>query len=646
MIRPKARRCPCGPGRRFSIAMLAGAALWVAAGCAAPHGAPGDAAWYDQKQVLEKCPKRYGRVVRTSRYLTMRDGCRIAIDLYLPRGLPSDERVPTLLMQTRYWRSMAYHFPHNLLLDREPYGEWAAFFVPRGYALVEVDVRGSGASFGTRPCCWSPDEIKDGAEIVDWIIGQPWSNGKVGSVGISYDGTTAEFLAANKHPAVKAAAPLFSLFDVYTDIAYPGGVHLTWFTEGWGKLNRQLDRNTIPDLAYEFEGPLVGLILRGVRPVDADRDRSILAEATRAHAYNWDVHGSASQFMFRDDRVSYEWTISADNFSPHTRVKDLDASGTAFYSWSGWFDGGYQHAAIKRHLTLTGSANRLILGPWDHGGDNNCSPFAAGPTRFDMKTELLRFFEVHLRDGDTSILADKPVHYYTMGAEKWKSADTWPPASRPRTCYLGPEGALTTAKPTVPEATDDYAVDYTHGTGGHARWNCLLIGGPVVYPDRKQQDGKLRCYTGPPLTEDLEATGHPIVTLHVTSPARDGNFLVYLEDVDPDGGVHYVTEGLLRAVHRKLSKTPSPYKLLVPHRTFRRADAMTLVPGEAAELTFDLLPVSHLFRKGHRIRLAVGGADVDHFPNPSGPPPTIKIHRSASHPSRIVLPIVSARRES
>ena len=135
-------------------------------------------------------------------------------------------------------------------------------------------------------------------------------------------------------------------------------------------LNRQLDDNTIPDLAYEDDGPLVGLVLKGVRPVVADRDRSMLAAAVRDHVYNWDVHQSALRFAYRDDRIPYEWNISIDTFSPHTFVKDLDASGTAVDSYSGWFDGGYSHAAIKRHLTLTNPKNRLILGPWDHGGSN------------------------------------------------------------------------------------------------------------------------------------------------------------------------------------------------------------------------------------------------------------------------------------
>src|SRR5215210_5744792 len=187
----------------------------------------------------------------SSQYLTMRDGTRIAVDLYLPKALRDGERLPTILQQTRYYRSYVIRWPFSLFAGG--IRPSVKRFVESGYAYVCVDVRGSGASFGTRAQEWSPDEIRDGAEIVEWIIRQAWSNGKVGATGVSYDGTAAEFLLVNKHPAVKAVAPLFSLFDAYTDIAFPGGVHLSWFTENWGRLNALLDRNLLPPEAEKYK---------------------------------------------------------------------------------------------------------------------------------------------------------------------------------------------------------------------------------------------------------------------------------------------------------------------------------------------------------------------------------------------------------
>ena len=126
---------------------------------------------------------------RHSAYLTMRDGVKIAITVYRPIDSKKQTHHPTILHQTRYWRSIEYRWPLSMFKDETPRGLmkiYAMRFLASGYVWVDVDVRGSGASFGSRPYAYSPKEIQDGAEIVDWIIQQPWSNGKVGALGISY----------------------------------------------------------------------------------------------------------------------------------------------------------------------------------------------------------------------------------------------------------------------------------------------------------------------------------------------------------------------------------------------------------------------------------------------------------------------------
>jgi putative CocE/NonD family hydrolase len=129
--------------------------------------------------------------------------------------------------------------------------------------------------------------------------------------------------------------------------------------------------------------------------------------------------------------------------------------------------------------------------------------------------------------------------------------------------------------------------------------------------------------------------------LHASSTHTDGAFIVYLEDVAPDGRVTYITEGQLRAVMRRISDEPPLYTKYGPHRSELRADAMPLVPGEVAELRIELWATSVLIRKGHRIRVAVAGADRDTFlryPRDGGVP-TITVQRNATYPSRIDLPI-------
>lgn len=614
----------------------------------------------------------YDGIDYSSHYITMRDGVRIAADLYLPRGLKDGTRIPTILRNTCYIRSIQLRLPFRILLGGKPldhtflYAKRRKYFVKRGYGWLDVDIRGAGASEGVRISPWSADEVQDYKEVVDWIVGRPWSNGKVGSTGVSYDGIASGMLLAVRHPAVKAVVPMFVLYDTYTDAAFPGGVMSDWFLRGWQRVTRYLEQNRVAAAG----GWWPGIFVRGIMPVAVDKDRSILKGALRAHEANYLVHEQASHITFRDDIAPGDpryagkatpqdilnlpgtlppSTGSVDLFSPHSYVENIRASGAAVYSYSGWLDGGYPHAVIKWFLNVKTPGSRLIIGPWNHGGGWNINP-NAGPSRsgFDHNLELLRFFDRYLMGMDTGIDRDKPVRYYTMVEEKWKESDTWPPSGIHRVpYYFSQGGALSASPPQEKEASDAYRVDYKANTGKSTRWrNQLETDHRINYGKRNNQDSRLLVYTSLPLERDMEVTGHPIVTIHAASSATDGIFITYLEDMDGNGRSNYVTEGMLRAIHRKLSGETPPYSSPVPYRSFMKKDAMPLVPGEAAELTFDLLPTSYLFRKGHRIRIAIAGADASHFAPLSPEPPDIKVYRDRLRPSRIDLPVMPAPHSS
>lgn len=361
----------------------------------------------------------------------MRDGVRLAIDFYLPPGSPMQSS--TILRQTRYMRSLDPRLGASPILPEfDLYARTRRVFLAAGYAWVDVDVRGTGASSGTWAYPWSVDEVDDGVEVVDWILRQPWSDGRVGSLGISYDGTCADMLVTRKHPAVRAVAPTFALYDVFTDVAFPGGIHLGRFTELWATYNAALDRG-------EF------------------------------------------------------------------------------------------HNGLSVALALM-------------------------------------------------------------------------------------------------------------GTGARSRWLSLISLVPGDYPDRALRDARLLFYESAPLPRDTEVTGHPLVTLFLSSSAEDAHVFAYLEDVSPDGRVAYVTEGQLRLLHRQLATRPFAYETPAPKRTFTRKDASPMVPGEVAAVAFDLLPISWLFERGHRVRLALAGADMDHFDVMA--PRTLHVHSSPAHPSRVELPVM------
>ena len=587
---------------------------------------------------LVACAHPGPATLRSSHYVTMRDGVRLAVDVHLPPGWREGQRLPTLLRQTRYFRSLAWRWPWRGWLDRPD--ALTARCVAAGYAWVDVDVRGTGASFGRRPSPWSPDEVWDGGEIVDWIVAQPWSDGRVGSTGVSYDGTAAEMLLLNHHPAVVAIAPRFSLFDVYADVAFPGGLHLADFTERWSRFNRALDQNRLRDV---FPWWTV-FFAAGVRPVDGEGAKRLLEEGVREHGDNYDPHARAGELVFRDDALATG--ISPDRVSPHAFAAELEASGAAIYGYSGWLDGAYANAAIKRFQRVRTPGSRLRIGPWNHGGTQQTSPYATSrDVSFDHAAELLRFFDHHLKGLQNGIERELPVAYYTLGAERWQHAVSWPPPAQAIPWYLAAHARLVPGAPGAGSGADVYSVDPSAGTGERARWDSLLGEvGPIGYPDRERRDRRLLVYTSAPLPRPLEVTGHPIAHLHVSADASDAAVFVYLEEVTPSGEVHYVTEGVLRAIHRDWDPAPANDPGSIPRRSFRATLADPLVPGDPAELSFELLPISYRFAPGSAIRIAIAGADADHFaPVPNGAR-TLTLHRDRYHPSRIELPVIEPPR--
>src|SRR6476620_838866 len=134
-----------------------------------------------------------------SQYVAMRDGCRLALDVYLPQGTAAHDeprsRLPTILILTPYYRRFKLRPGAPATTEPSPNaGKWRDLFVPRGYAVVVCDVRGTGASFGMRDGFRSPAEREDYREIADWVVRQPWCNGSIGATGISYVGAAADFL--------------------------------------------------------------------------------------------------------------------------------------------------------------------------------------------------------------------------------------------------------------------------------------------------------------------------------------------------------------------------------------------------------------------------------------------------------------------
>jgi uncharacterized protein len=550
---------------------------------------------------------KYKAFNQQSFYLTMRDGVKIAVQLVIPKDLPATEKIPAVMSMTRYWRARQGEQPN-------------ALFPAHGFAAVSVDARGTGASYGIWTAPFSPDEIKDYNEVVNWIVAQQWSNGKVGGLGNSYTGNTALWLAATMNPAVKAVIPRHYEFDLFVETPYPGGLFTDWLIKTWNEGNRQLDTNP------------------GVRLVDDDVDQKFFREATANRDRNINVYSAGLKTTFRDDR---EFGVSLDEISLHSYSSQIEKSRVPINSWGGWFDASTADATIKTFLTLSNN-QRAVVGPWNHGGGQNASPYqSAELSRVMQVYEQLRFFDHHLKGIDTGLDNQKLFYYFTIGEEKWKATPTWPVSGTKMTrWYFGENNLLSQTAPSLTAGEDRYTINFDATTGEKNRWH-TQVGGQVVYPDRADEDKKLLTYTSAPLESDLEITGYPVISLFVSSSHTDGAFFVYLEDVDENGKVTYLTEGELRALHRKVSPEKSPTKILVPYHSFKRKDALPLVPGQVAELRFGLLPISVLLKKGHRLRIAIAGHDKGTFIRlPAEGVPTIAVQRHAKALSSIELPIV------
>ncbi|MCL4158696.1 UNVERIFIED_CONTAM: hypothetical protein GTU68_030957, partial [Idotea baltica] len=446
-----------------------------------------------------------------------------------------------------------------------------------------------------------------------------------------------EFLITRNHPNVKAGALLFSLFDVYEDIAFPGGIPFSWFTKEWGFANSELDHNRLP-----IRDLIPRLLVKGVAAVNGDIQS--LEEALKEHEENVDLHAQASQVTFRDEIFDEATGETIEIFSPHTYLEQINGANIPLYCYSGWYDGAYCHSAIRRFANLTHPDSKLILGPWEHRGRFNISPNTPGKVGFDHLGELLKFFDCHLKGKETGIKSDAKVHYFTMGSNEWRASEQWPPkGAQMESWYFNHENTISNQKPDVKEGMDQYVANKQTGTGEKTRWRSMVskLFTPKAYPDLATRDQQRLCYTSATLSENIEISGHPLIKLFVQSTAEDGSFHVYLEDVEPNGKIRYVTEGMLRALHRKVSNETPLYKDWVPYRTYKQADAQLLTPGEMSELYFDMLPVSYVFQKGHRIRVAFTCHDADHFFPVTPDKTVIQLHRNKEWASCCELPIVS-----
>ncbi|MEV0880333.1 CocE/NonD family hydrolase [Micromonospora echinofusca] len=510
-----------------------------------------------------------------SQYVATRDGTRLAAYVFRPVG--QREPAPAVWAHDRYHQvsprpgrddflavvraeladvdltdiddlGVAEVAPGEVTLRAFPI---AQRLLARGYVVVVVDSRGSGASFGTSDGPFGAAEATDTYDVTEWIAAQPWCDGRVGMFGRSYLGVSQYLAASTAPPHLVAIFPQMALFDLHR-FAWDGGVFRDDFARAWGEDVRDLD----------LRGP--------VAPLDDDPDGLLLAAAREQHVANRDVRTMFAGLPARESRLADTGEAAYLTRSPSELLEAINASGVAVYHLGGWHDVWARDATEwARRLTVP---HRVVIGPWPHTGG------VLGGAGYNLADEHVRWFDHWLRGRDTGIMDSPTVRYHVLGADEWRTARSWPPEpATTGTWHLGPAGELG-PEPRVGEARR-YEVDYATTSGKTSRW-ASGYGSPFQRPDMTDNDTRALCWTSAPLTEAVELVGAPLLRLAARVSDGPADVFAFLESVAPDGTSLYVTEGCGQL-------------------------------DGAARLEIELHPIAYRFAAGERIRLAITGADAD-----------------------------------
>lgn len=583
-------------------------------------------------------------------YVPMRDGVRLATDLYRPPQVPA----PVVAVRTPYRR------------DNENLVASALAYARRGYAVAAQDLRGTGGSESDGGHDFYVFEAEDGYDFVEWVGAQAWCDGFIGSDGISYVGQVQWPMAT--HPRMTTIVPGVSGLGVGVKTA---NLHMV-INALASTIGKGADKVDVPFWAQEaaildetlstgfYNEPLVSPLLEQLAetfPTIKDRPPA------DAQAWLWAHYCSLTcaeraEFARRlvggrhvniaDAERSYPAVfgqgISLDRHTlptadPARQVTELHAVPLLRTGWYDWFvnDALATWQLLRRHAPEPlRSKARLVVTPSAHNLPGYKEGMGEHPelqhNHVNNPDFVLRWFQA-VRDGAVD---DWPrVIYYLMGADEWRTAEDWPlPSAREAAFYLGAGGTLGPAAPEPAQAADQYVYDPCDPTP--------TVGGSIVswvYPPGSvdvsavQQRSDVLTYTTAPLERDVDVVGPLRMVLYASSSAVDTDFAARLSDVFPDGRAIQLQNGLLRARHRNLERGPE-----------------LLVPGEIYELDIDMWVTANRFRAGHRIRLDISSADFPRFDRnanlggaPGDPvPATQSVYRDAAHPSHLVLPICPA----
>lgn len=545
-------------------------------------------------------------------FVSMRDDVRVAVDVFRP---DADGKFPALLGMSPYGKGI-----QSLTIPSQP--DYSPihhtpteagnpeYLASRGYVHVIADVRGTGHSEGEYLGWMSLQEAQDGYDLVEWLAEQPWCDGNVGMVGISYFGTIQLPVAAQQPPHLKAIMPWNAPADFYRESTHHGGILQSFFHYLY--IQRICaDRSTSVTVKETPPEDLKRLI----DELTSDPDIKINPELF-TFADNPGKAPCLFDILAHPTDGPYYWERSP--YTMYDRIK------IPFYARSGWWAYAHMHLVGAFHNYLGIDAPKKL--------EIDAPLVEIRPLPDEYNAEVVRWYDYWLKGIDTGIMDEQPIRLFVNGADEWRFENEWPLARTEWTkFYLHRWEALSTEPEEEPGKPDAF----------------------VQQPPDETLSLSSVQYMTEPFKEDVEITGPAACYLHASIDQDDTNWIMSVRDVAPNNKEVELSKGFLKASHRAIDQDKSkPYEPYHPH-----TDPELVTPGQVYEYAIALAPISNVFKAGHRIKLVVSSMDHARARNYELAPESLgqthspwhlcsskttlhKIFHDPENPSHVLLPII------
>ena len=582
--------------------------------------------------------------------MPMRDGIRLATDIYRPKA---EGTYPIIFSRT------PYNF--NTWVDGERRlreAQRAYEYVKKGYAYVVQNERGRFFSEGEWDILGVP--LTDGYDAFEWMKNQSWSNGKIGTLGCS---STAEWqmaVSALDHPSHAAMVPqgfgagVGKVSDIHEQGNwYRGGVEQMLFFSWLYGVEQDKFKPRIPEGASQEDLIRISRFY-DLAPENPPVDMSEALSHLPIQDILKNINGKHEIFdkMIRRKPNDPDWYKGG-------LYHDTMEIGTPSFWFTSWYDVSitpnlalFNHVRQNSKEAFIRDNQYLVIAPTLHCAYTRASENTVvgerniGDARLNYDEQITKWFDLWLKEKSNDFKETTPrVQYYTMGSNKWQSAETWPPEdTQMNTFYLNSEGSANSrfgdGKLTMAKAKQDYPDQFTYDPmapvpsyGGNVCCTGNAIKGGAF--DQKEMEARndILVYSTDVLKKDTEVSGFIESTLYVSSDVKDTDFTIKLIDVHPDGTAYNLDETIQRVRYRE------GYEKEV-----------FMEKGKVYKLDLTPMSTSNVFKKGHRIRIEISSSNFPRFARnlntggnnydeSDGVIAHNKIHHSSEYPSQIRLPI-------